>query len=433
MQTKTWCAVVACVVAATGCAGSAPPEGSHTAASPSKAAATPEWRLGKYSTGDGMLQMVIDRTGDAGKAKLQVAGSKDIVELTASEVRERGTLIGQVFKDPKGARVLFVGTHGHLVYLKNDRDELPLRRDGDASPLGAATIAGAPPAEVREKSASEQTAERLSAIAVTKRFPDIKKEDAGKLDQVAKVIGLADKGMFVAFKRGERPTAKWSPVPGRTMYSGKLDDPKQALAKYKAELFNYLSFKGDELDGWGLQAAVTDSTPADGTPGLVWDVGSSHATFVTLDGGVYEVSYGGSDLTPTVASSIASWPAPLQHSALGPGEVSGLAELGLVDKSVAEPVGATQAAWRTCVKKSYETGLKKELAKLDKENIQWSARSARKKEAKSRWETDGPKACAAHRGKMETQLAQVIEARGAERKALYEKAKARAVAIGLAK
>ena len=95
MQTKTWCAVVACVVAATGCAGSAPPEGSHTAASPSKAAATPEWRLGKYSTGDGMLQMVIDRTGDAGKAKLQVAGSKDIVELTASEVRERGTMIGR--------------------------------------------------------------------------------------------------------------------------------------------------------------------------------------------------------------------------------------------------------------------------------------------------------------------------------------------------
>jgi hypothetical protein len=432
MQTKTWC-VVACMVVATGCAGGAPPDGSHTAASSSKGAATPEWRLGKYSTGDGMLQMVIDRTGEPGKAKLQIAGSKDVVELTASEVRERGTLIGQVFKDPKGARVLFVGTHGHLVYLKNERDELPLRRDGNAAPLGAITVAGTPPAEVREKSASEKTAERLSAIAVTKRFPDIKKEDAGKLDQVEKIIGLADKGMFVAYKRGERPTVHWSPVPGRNMYSGKVDDPKQALAKYKAELFNFITFKGDELQGWGLQAAVADSTPADGTPGLVWDADSSRATFVTLDGGVYEIDYGGSDLTPSVAGSIASWPAPLQHSALGPGEVSGMAELGLVAKNVAAPVSTTQDAWRACMKKSYETGLKKELANLDKENIQWSARSARKKEAKSKWETDGPKQCSAHRGKMETQLGQIIEARSAERKALYEKAKARAAAIGLAK
>lgn len=429
MRKTAWIVVMLGTVA--GCGGGATPEGAKTAHA-TKSAEAPEWKLGKYSTGDGMVQMVIDRSGEAGKAKLQLAGSKDIVELTAEEVRERGSLIGQVFKDPKGKAVLFVGTHGGLSYFKTDRDELPLRRDGDAQSLGAPTIAGTPPKEVREKSASEKTEERLVKIAVTKRMPAMKLEDAARLDKVAEVFAIADKDMFVAFKRGEHPAAKWSPVPGRTMYSGTVKDKSQPLSKYGAELFNYIDLRGDELRGWGLQAHVDDAAPADGTPGIVWDAQSSRATFVTLDGGVYEVSYGSSDLVPLSGASAASFPAPLQHVAMGPGELSGMTELGIMSKTATAPVSSAQDAWRECVKKSYD-GLKKELEKLDKENINWSARSARKKEAKSNWETAGPKSCAAHRTKMESELAKVIEARTTERKALYEKAKARVVAVGAAK
>jgi len=388
-----------------------------------------DWMLGRFSTLDGMVRMTIDRS--ASPAKMKLDGSNDIVEITPSEVRNRGELEGYVFKAPDGTPMLFASTSGGLLYLRG-RDELPLQRDADAKPLGKATVAGTPPPPPeREKSAGELAFARLEGLSVTKRLKGFSQADAIDTERIAAAFAAAEKDMFVHFVLGTTPTAEYTVIPEHTL----LTTSEPPKSRRGGELGEIISIERDELRAWGLQVLVpAKSAPAEGTPGLVWSVTSSRALFVTADGGLYAVNWwsGGSDLVAGVEPSLARWPAPLQHTAFGPGEVGPLADAGVLPKALATQAEAVQTKWRTCVSTSFD-GLKKDLKALDAENIQWSAREARKKDAREKWVARAKTSCQAAKAEMNAPIDSAVEARNKARLALYEKAKARAVALGLAK
>lgn len=396
-----------------------------------------EWKLGKYSSTDGMVQMVIDRTAGP-KAKIQMSGSNDIVELTPEEVRSRGDLQGYLFKAPDGTRTLFLSVAGALTFLRG-RDELPLRRDADAAPLGPATIAGAPPATPPpQKSEQQVAAETLTAISVVKKLPRLTSKDALKLPAVGEAFAGADAGMFVHFVLGSGTNVHYS-ASLTTMFGAHAPIPAGPLQAHGGELLQLIRVERgrhgrDELKHWGLQVGTAVGGPRDGMPGLVWEVEGTHVTFVTADGGRYaiDLEQGGATVAPGVDASLAKWPAPLAHAVLGPGELSHFAEAGVVDAKTLAPIDKLQDTWRACVDKSFK-GLQKELGALDRQNLDDTARSARKKLATEKWDDKVRDQCKATKPKMEAALASVIEARNKDRLALFEKVKARAAQLGIAK
>src|SRR6185436_4775782 len=60
----------------------------------------PAFRLGHYSSPDGFVALVLDRTGD--KPKLRVDRSADIVELFVEDALDKGDLVGHWMNGPDG-------------------------------------------------------------------------------------------------------------------------------------------------------------------------------------------------------------------------------------------------------------------------------------------------------------------------------------------
>ena len=125
--------LLACLAVA-GCSGGAGPKA---------ATATPS-KLGHFSTCDGAVKLVLDRTGP--NLKMRVEGSDEVVELARNEVRNRvkSRLMGHDFYAKDGQRVLFIDVYGTVTFIRG-RDELMVTRDGDAKPLGDATVIGTVP------------------------------------------------------------------------------------------------------------------------------------------------------------------------------------------------------------------------------------------------------------------------------------------------
>ena len=101
-------------------------------------------RLGHFSTVDGTIHLVLDRTG--ARAKMQVEGTTEVVELAQEEVRSRvkNRLMGYDFFAKDGQRVLFIDVYGAITFIRG-RDELMVSCDGSAKPLGEPTVLGTVP------------------------------------------------------------------------------------------------------------------------------------------------------------------------------------------------------------------------------------------------------------------------------------------------
>ena len=104
-------------------------------------------KLAHFRSADGVMGITLDRTGD--KAKLQVDGQKDIVELTMASERSKwnGALEGFFFVAPDGKRPIFIDEGGGITYLSGN-DHIAMLFDKDVAALGPATIRGtyvAPP------------------------------------------------------------------------------------------------------------------------------------------------------------------------------------------------------------------------------------------------------------------------------------------------
>jgi len=387
-------------------------------------------KIGHFVTPDGRHGFILDRSG--AKAKLQVDGKPEIVELTEEEVRERERLQGHRYVDPSNKARVFISTGGSLTYFVGG-DELAASSDKEASPLGTATVAGAPK---KPESPWRAQSTALATQSVVKRFPEFKPEDSGRLSQVAAAYAKADAPMFVHYV--ERDANGWLPKlnvapqningPGFGRQRWRTDEAEAAkhkrLAAYGATITGY---SDAQSVGNHIIAEATGKQPAlaNGTPGIVWDVDDNSITFVAFDGGRYvvDIASGLDKGSPLEAGTGASsgWPKDVQSPFLDYTEVGRLGKLDAAPKAVAEELEKIDEAWNKCAQGVWKpANAKIEINKLTAED---SKGFSVKTQSQCRKEMD----------RFETALVDYIDKRKAERAALMDKSRSRAQGLGLGK
>jgi hypothetical protein len=424
------------MLAAVGCGGGG------AAQKPAQAAPTPsddpvkvtgatpaQIKLGHFVTPDGRHGFVLDRTG--AKAKLQVDGTKDVVELTEEESRRHGDLEGHNYLDPSGKRRVFISKGGGLKFFVGG-EEYYANHDKSAKALGNPTVAGAPK---KEEPAWKARSAELEAKSVAKA-QGLKPEDASDLKKVEAAFAKADAGSF--FRYVERDKGGWLPHldvapssvsgPGFGRQRWKTDEAEAAkhkkLAAYGAVIAGY---SDAQSQGNHIIAESKDHRPAlaSGTPGLVWSVDDNSVTFVSFDGGRYVIDIAqapekGSPLEPG-AGPESAWPKPVQDPFMDYGDVGRLVKLGAAPKSVQDDLEKADNDWNACAQKAWKpANAKIEVGKFKLEDAKALSVKAQT-------------SCRKHLDQFEGTLVAFLDKRKADRAALYDKAKARAASVGVAK
>lgn len=399
-------------------------------------------RLGHFSTADGMVRLVIDRTGD--KLKMKLDGSNDVIELTQEERRARnsGTLVGYGFVAPDGTQPLFLGTNGDYTFVKDGRDELPLVRDGEGVALGAPTVKGPPPGpKPREKSPTEIFAADLERISVVKRFPQFKPEDAGNLAKVAEAYQLVTADMLVHCS--DSCGAWYAPHPVKDGKGGlgfvKDKDLKQGpateeerkapLAKYNAWLRPDYEF-GDWThqvvkSSWLSVFQLEFRTLRPNTPGIVWNVEGHDVFMVTPDGSRYWESPADNNGKPIFVKGlppVSAWPEPLRNTVLRHEHVQEMSKRGLVDKKLADELDGIHEKWNDCAKKVFAPAQKEIEGNLTG-SAQYYSAANRNNLVRRKYNDKAMQECGGKRA--EAILVEIIAKREKEQRALFEKNKAR--------
>lgn len=389
-------------------------------------------KVAHYASRDGVTGLVLDRSGE--HAKVQFDKQKDVIELTMVEDRYAGERRGWYLKSPDGKNVLYLSAGGGLKAWIG-RDEIHLNSDKAASALPAATVAGQ---YVAPKSAYDIQYEKIAALALTTKNPQLTSESAGDLAKVKEILASAPPDAFVRLTEAGAKGARYAPASkkiGNTIQGlggtvtgyptdDKFDGKGTGLAKFGGKLIPMQVHYGDPnrlhlhtLAGWS-------DSPAKGTPGVVWEV-KDQLVFVSVDGGRYELSVPNedTDLFEKGAGKPAEWPAPLQHQLLDVETMRAFAKAN-VQADAGKEVEAADDAWWECMnnqwKKTKET-LEKNEASSASANDKWGKESGIRKAA----ELDAPKKCEPTKQKLEKLLVSNIEKRAAERKAIFENVKKR--------
>ncbi len=386
--------------------------------------------LAHFRSPDGMVGLVLDRTGT--KPKYQVDGKAEIVELTQKERRETwgGHLEGYFFTDPSGTRVFFIDEGGSITFHP-DGDHLGMMFDKDVPPLAAATVTGT---YVPPPPAYKATVDRLTPLAVRTRFPEVKPEDSANLAKVADVVGRATADMFVHYvSRGQ---TDWLPhvqvVPasfgafgfggvGRTSDEA-WDAKAKGLAHYGGKnqgFSHYDTPQGNHMQVLTLQGYAPQL--AERTPGLVWELDGTTATFVTLDGDRYQVDLSKSDTGQTLdagAGQPATWPAAAADALLTVPDVYSLAKAGAIPQKSSDDLIALDTKWTQCAAKVW-SGAQRQV---DTGHFNEADRKDYEKKART--------TCASIIQLQESMLVKAVEARLKERLDLFGKAKARVTQLG---
>ena len=144
--------------------------------------------------------------------------------------------------------------------------------------------------------------------------------------------------------------------------------------------------------------------------------------FVAFDGGRYEMSVGEGKVVEPGAGAQASWPAPLQHALIDVDNIRALAKGNAIAAQVGKDIEATDDAWWSCFNEVWKK-TKPELDKVEASqasaNDKWGRLGGIKKTA----ELNAPKTCEPKKKDLDAALTKFIEARNAERLAVFEKAK----------
>lgn len=391
--------------------------------------ATPaQIKLGRFISPDGKRVLVVDRTDV--KPKIQLEGQPDIIELTEVENRSHGELIGYDYFDPSGKKRLGISTHGSLSYFEKG-DEYRLNYDKAASALGKPTIFGAPKKEpARYKAMSDE----LSAKSIVKKLPELKSEDASDLKKVEAAFAKADASSFARYverdKNGWLPKLNVAPTniggPGFGRQNWKTDDKELAKHK-KLEAYGAIIQGYSDVGRGNHVIAERKDQPAlgSGTPGLVWEVDDHYVTFVSFDGGRYVIDLAadfekGAKLEAALGPE-SGWPKPVQDPFLDYTEVGRLTKVGGAPQSVVDELEKSDEAWNKCAQGVWKAAEAKiEIQKFKPEDAK--ALSVKTQNT-----------CRKHIDAFETTLVTFLDKRKAERAALFDKAKARATQLGLAK
>jgi hypothetical protein len=407
-------------------------------------AAPPPSQLGHFASPDGMVSLVVDRTGAQPKIKMDKESS--VTQFFMEEARDKGNLVGHWLNGPDGKHWFYLGTSGEFYFVKPEVRKgvdlysigsvgVALRRDADAKALGAATkkgIASAAP----EKTSQEKVVEQLQAISVLQKFPKFKPEDSGNLASVAQAFQSMEQSMLVRLSSQGAANAKWAPssdLIGNTQQGlGGIidgypadqawDKASNGLAKHggimlgRVEYSHPSQLRVHQLRGW-------PNPVLPGTPGIIWMVSSTKVVFVSLDGGRYTIETQ-NEGTPVEmgAGDLAKWPAPLQHTLIDIDAIRAFAKGAAIPDPTAQSFGTLSDAWWSCVNKVWEAG-KKEEEKLHGKYEKLAT-------LPKAYEAKATKECEPSKKALETELLSFIEARSKERLAVYEKAKARVLSFG---
>jgi len=409
----------------------------------------PKWKLGHFSTPDGLVGAVIDRTTDEIKVKMDK--SQEIVALFKEPQKNWKGPKGHYLNGADGKPWFFLSEDGGLSYIKPEtlsnlvynmekgRGLLPFRRDADASPLGAATkqgIAQPPP----EKSPAEKYSDEMQARSVVARL-GMKPQDSGDLAKVEEAYKKARSDMFVHVAPAYLEQFRWVPASGLVdttdygsgdvLIQGRADEkwnPKaKGIKRYGISFLTDCEFNSPcrvrqlKLEGWPPPIK-------ENTVGLVWNVSGSFITLVTPDGGRYHVGQWWGDFKAkggplkVGVPAQASWPPPLQHGTYDLAVVKLLAKGGAIPKAEADAVGSLEDAYFNCKKEIWKKGV------AEKEKIEASAETANRKLGKltavaKKYEKLAAKQCAATVKKYEKGVVDFIEARNKKRQALYDAVK----------
>ena len=404
-------------------------EGGGTGKAGGKAMTQAQLKLGHFVTADGMHGFVLDRTG--AKAKLQVDGEKDIVELTMEEDRERGELRGYKFVGPDNKRRVYITRGGGLLYFKGG-DEHWVSFDKEAPPLGKPTIAGAP---VKEVPAYEKIVAELKPITVRVKFPKLTSLDASNLEKVAEAYGTADASMFVHYIKPDkdgwvaRMQATDDSAGGTSYGAGDFatdedEDKRHAkLAKHGGVIRGYSS--PDRAQGNHIiirRAEGSTDELSDKMPGLLWEIDGTRAVFVSLDGGRYTVDLNQKAmLIGRGAGPESGWPKPATDTFADITMVSALAKAKAVPPKTFEDLEKIDVEWNNCVVK----GWKGAQAKIDTGKLSVGQVKAEIKKLH--------KGCNKHIDQFEATVLKFIDERTKARVALFATASARAKTTGAAK
>lgn len=379
-------------------------------------------RLGHYSTGNGLTGLVLDRSG--ARPKMQLDGDADVIELTPRAGWKQGITY---LKDPKGNIRLELDDRGGVLLIGQGRPQR-LHWDGAADKLGAATVAGeAPPEEV---SPADQHREALTRISVIEQLPGFRSEDAGDLAKVRKALAQAKPQMLVHTGRAvDRDVFRPSPRKIGDTDHGGAGGYWPSNAQWSRDAEGLLAHGGVPVgrharDGgnW-IRIHRPEGYPAPlaaNTPGVVWEVDSTTIWFVAFDGGRYRLEW--EDVAKGLPTG--AWAPALQHTLLKNDDVDFLARTGAMAKAKHQALEAINKAFNRCTKDGWE-GFDKKIDALAKKNLSWSTRAQRAEVMEKERAETVEKACRKHVDAMDDALVSLIEARNAERSALFAAAKKR--------
>lgn len=424
---------IACIAFALGGCGSS--AANEPASAPSDDAvkvtgATPgQIKLGRFISPDGRRAIVVDRTG--AKAKLQVDGSSEIVELTEAERRSRGEFEGTDYVDPNGKTRLFISKFGSLAYFDKS-DEYPMNYEKSAVALGTPTLFGAPK---QEQAAWKAQSIELQGKSIVVKHPELTALDASNLKKVELAYAKADAGTFMKYvetnKEGWTPRLDVAPQnvngPGFGRQQWMTDEVELARHKKLAAYGAVINGYSDVGRGNHIVAEAKDHRAplANGTPGLIWSVDDNSVTFVSFDGGRYVIDIAsdrdkGSKLVAALGPD-SSWPKPVQDAFIDYTDLGRLAKVGGAPQASVDELSKIDDQWNECSQKVWKPAAAKiEIHKFRPEDAK--ALSVKTQAA-----------CRQYLDQFETSLVRVIDQRKVERAALFEKAKARATQLGLAK
>lgn len=386
-------------------------------------------KLGHFASADGMHGFVLDRTGP--KAKLQIDGEKDIIELTLEEDREHGELRGYKLVGPDNKRRVYITRNGGLIYFKGG-DEHRVTFDKEAAPLGKPTIAGAP---VKEVPAYEKRAAELRPLTVRVKFSQFTTLDSSNLAKIAEAYGMADAAMFVHYVKPDKDgwvarmvvadDSARSTSYGAGDFATDEDEDKRhgKLAKHGGVIRGYSSPERAQGNHIIVRRAETGSDQlTDKMPGLIWEIDGSRAIFVAFDGGRYSVDLAQQPvLIGRGAGPESGWPKPATDTFADIETVSALANAKAVPAKTFEDLEKIDVEWNNCVVK----GWKGAQAKIDTGKLSVGQVKAEIKKLH--------KGCNKHLDQFEATLVKFIDDRTKERTALFATAAARAKSTGAAK
>ena len=263
------------------------------------------------------------------------------------------------------------------------------------------------------------------------KFPQFKADDAVSLSKLDEAIGLATADMFVHYTSGgsTAPIDDLQPIihDGAQLRLGETasdpwDPQAEGIARYGGRV---VAFKAE--DAWGVGVGYLNGyppRPADGVPGLIWDVDgtSKRALFAPLDGArPFWVSVKHPDTRPAILAGggpSSGWPAPVKDAVIGSLFVTFYAKA--LPEAAVKQLKQDEHAFQTCANKAWKGKLSKKLAGMKPPPSDPVTFINREMGA----------LCKANLLAAEKGYVTLIEQRSKDRKALFEKAKARVTSVG---